>query len=262
MHTNTQPPPYRDVLNFLRRQPFGVEAFFERSLVLTYAVPATILAPLVGCGLELDTYDEWGFLAIAIVRTRHLRPRGFPIWTGRDFFLSGYRIFTRFPRPGKQTLRGLQILRSDTDRAAMVRFGNVFTRYNYRHAKVEMTDDGDRLELSIRTPNREADLHVVADLTSRPAPLPPGSPFRTMEDARKFAGPLPYTFTYDEKTKKMIVIKGVRKAWDPQPTKVEVREVTFLEHSPFAGADLRLANAFYVTDIPYAWRPGTLEEIA
>ncbi len=250
------------MLDRLQRHPFAVEAFFERSLVLTYAVPGALLAPLVGPGLELDTYDDWGFLAIAMVQTRHLRPRGFPEWLGRDFFLSGYRVFTRFVRPGRQTLRGLRILRSDTDRAIMVRMGNLFTHYGYRHAEVAITSDVDRLAIRVRTRNHEADVEVTADLASCPAPLPSGSPFRTMEDARTFAGPLPYTFSYDEQARKMVVIKGLRQAWDPQPVRVDVKEATYLERAPFAGADVRLANAFFVKDVPYAWKPGTLEVLA
>lgn len=250
------------MLHALQRHPFGVEALFERSLVLTYAVPAPVLAPLAGRGLELDVYDDWGFLAIALVETRHLRPRGLPTWLGRDSFLSGYRVFTRFVRPGKQPLRGLRILRSDTDRGSMVRLGNVFTRYGYRHAAVETTIDAERYEVRIRTAGREADLHVVADLTTVPAPLPTGTPFRTMEDARRFAGPLPYTFSYDEHTEKMVVVKGLRSAWNPQPVRVEVKEASYVERAPFTGADVRLANVFYVSDVPYAWRPGVLEAIA
>jgi hypothetical protein len=249
------------MLQALQRHPFAVEAYFERSLVLTYAVQASILAPMMGPGLELDTYDQWGFLAIAMVQTRDLRPRGFPTWLGRNFFLSGYRIFTRFARPGKQTLRGLRILRSDTDRATMARMGNLFTHYNYRRAEVDLTDDSRQLDIRIRTPGHEADLHVIADLTSRPAPLPPGSPFRTMDDARSFAGPLPYTFSFDQAAGKMVVIKGLRQAWSPEPVRVDVKQATYLEQSPFVGADIRLANAFYLTDVPYSWKPGTLEDI-
>ena len=248
-------------MSALQRHPFGVEAFFRRSLVLTYAMPASVLAPLIGPGLEIDAYGEWGFLAIAMVQTQGLRPKGFPAWLGRDFFLSGYRVFTRFVRPGKPTWRGLRILRSDTDRASMVRLGNLFTHYGYRHAKVETIADAERLEIRVRTPEREADVHVVADLASRPAPLPPGSPFRTMDDAKAFAGPLPFTFSYDEGARKMVVIKGLRKAWNPQPVRVEVEEASYLERPPFEHAAPRLANAFYVTDVPYAWKPGALEEI-
>src|SRR4051812_45952931 len=87
------------MLASLRRHPFPVEAFFRWSLVLAYAVPKDALAPLLPRGLTLDTYDDtWGFLAVALVQTEDLRPRGFPRALGRDFFLSGYRVFARFSR--------------------------------------------------------------------------------------------------------------------------------------------------------------------
>jgi hypothetical protein len=247
------------LLHLLRRHPFGVQAFFRHSLVLTYALPAPSLEPLIGPGLELDRYGDRAFLAIAMVQTETLRPQGFPQWLGRNFFLSGYRIFTRFPRPGKKPLRGLRILRSDTDRASMARIGNVFTHYHYRRSEVELTHGAERLEVRIRTRGQEADLHVVADLSSRPARLPEGSPFRSMADARMFAGPLPYTFSFDEHARKMVVIKGVRTSWEPEPVRVEVKEASFLQQ--FDGA-ARLANAFYLRDVPYRWKPGTLEPIA
>lgn len=248
------------MLHLLRRHPFGVEAFFRRSLVLTYALPIATLAERVGPGLTVDAYDEWGFIAIAMVETEALRPRGFPKWMGRDFFLSGYRIFARFERPGEQTLRGLRILRSDTDRRTMATFGNLFTHYNYLRADVKTSIDPSRYEVRIDTPEHAADLHVIADLTSRPAALPEGSPFRTMKDARAFAGPLPYTFDYERESGKMVVIKGLRQAWDPVPVHVDVRKVTYLEQPAFAGA--RLANAFYLESVPYAWKAGRLEAIA
>jgi hypothetical protein len=246
----------------LHRHPFGVEAFFRRSLVLTYAVPAQALIELVGPGLQIDAYDEWGFLAIAMVETQGLRPQGFPRWLGRDFFLSGYRIFTRLCRPGQPTLRGLRILRSDTDRRMMASLGNLFTHYNYQRADVHVEADEARLSIRIATKNGEADLDVVADLAGRPAPLPEGTPFRSMEDAKSFAGPLPFTFSFDRKIGKMVVVKGIRKAWDPQSVQVTVQKSSYLEHPPFAGSGVRLASAFYLEKIPYAWKPGVLEDIA
>lgn len=248
------------MLDALRRHPFAVEAFFRWSLVLTYALPARVLRPLLPSGLELDTYDEHGFLAIALVQTEGLRPKGLPRALGRDFFLSGYRIFARFARSGRQTLRGLRILRSDTDRRSMVALGNVFTHYGYRLADVRSERRGDRLAIAITTPQREADLEVEADV-SRASELPEGSPFRSLDDARAFAGPLPYTFDLDAKTGKMIVVRGLRKAWDPRPVRIERHVSSFLERPDFAAAEPRLANAFYVEDVPYAWKPGTLEDV-
>lgn len=248
------------VLHLLKRHPFSVEAMLQRSLVLTYAVPRAQLEPLLGPGLELDTFGDWGFVAVAMVTTQQLRPLGMPRWCGSDFFLCGYRIFTRFTSPGRPTIRGLRILRSDTDRRRMVALGSVFTHYNYSHAVVRELYDESRLELRVETPNAEADVHVVADLSSSPAPLPSTSVFSNLAEARRFAGPLPYTFDYEAETNRMVVIKGVRKAWAPTPVSVTLHRATFLDKPAFANA--RLSNAFFLRDIPYTWRPGQLRELA
>ena len=251
------------MLHRLRRHPFAVEAFFRRCLVLTFAVPASALAGLLGPGLELDTYGDCGFLAIALVETERLRPKGLPAWLGQSFFLSGYRIFCRFVRAGRAPLRGLKILRSDTDRRAMEWFGNAFTHYGYRHAKVErgLSPNGGTYSVRIRTKGRDADLEVEADLAHRPADLPAGSPFRSLEDARSFAGPLPFTFGFDAAAKRMVVVKGVRTTWNPEPVEVRVGTASFLDRPPFRDAQPRLANAFYIERVPYEWQRGTLEAL-
>jgi hypothetical protein len=244
------------MLHVLKRHPVPVKAFFRHGLVLTYAMPAEALAPLLPPGLRLDTHHGQGFLAIALVQTEGLRPAFLPRILGQDFFLSGYRIFARFDTHAGRTLRGLRILRSDADRRLMVAFGNLLTHYRYRLSAATLADVGGRLEVNIRTGGAEADLEVAADLASRPAPLPPGSPFSDLAEARKFAGPLPFTFDYEEETHSMVVIEGVRERWDPQPVRVEVSRNTFLERPPFAGVRAVLANAFHVQDVPYRWKRG------
>jgi hypothetical protein len=244
----------------LRRHPFAVRAHFRWSLVLAYALPERALRPLLPAGLQLDTYDDLGFLAIALVQTEGLRPKGFPRALGRDFFLSGYRVFVRFERPGKQTLRGLRILRSDTDRRMMVALGNTFTHYGYRFAEVSVVRDGNRLRVDVRTPQQEADLRVEADLDEG-AGLPVGSPFRSLADARHFAGPLPYTFDLDTPTGKMLAVRGLRTAWDPRPVRIVSQTSSYLARPELAGASARLANAFFVENVPYAWKPGVLEAL-
>lgn len=241
------------MLEALKRHPFAVVAHFRWSLVLAYTLPADVLRPLVPDGLVLDTYDDLGVVAIALVQTEHLRPKGLPKALGRDFFLSGYRVFVRLDRPDKN-LRGLRILRSDTDQRMMVALGNTFTHYGYRLAEVDTKRDGERLTVDVRTPGQEADLHVEADLCEATS-LPEGSSFRSMADAKRFAGPLPYTFDRDVPTGKIVAVRGVRTSWNTRPVTIVAQRSTWLARFPEA----RLANAFYVEDVPYAWKPGTLE---
>lgn len=241
----------------LRRHPFPVRAHFEHCLVLTYALPADVLRPLLPPGLELDTWGEGlGFVAVALVQTRALRPVGVLHSLGQDFFLSGYRIFTRFLTPDGHHLRGLRILRSDTDRRRMAVAGNLLTHYNYRLADVTLSLADERMEISIRTPNREADLDVAANLTDASQPLPPESCFANERDARRFAGPLPYTFDYEPQTHSIIAICGRRREWHPRLVKVDVRQITFFDQPQFTGTQPRLVSAFYLADVPYRWDRG------
>lgn len=251
-------------LSRLKRHPFAVEAHFDDCLVLTYALPAEHLGNLLPPGLQLDVYDgKWAFLAIALVRTRSLRPAGWPRWLGQDFFLTGYRVFARFRAAGghpnglrtTRRLRGLRILRSDADRRRMVYVGNLFTHYNYRLCRAEMTRDGNLLNAVILTSDRKADLNVTIDL-SAPSALPAGSPFRSERDARRFAGPLPWTFDYEAETDSLIAIKGVRKRWNPRLVAVREASSAFLNSGPWAGANPILASAFYVNDVDYRWNRG------
>jgi len=247
---------------WLKRHPIPIAAHFDWSLVLCYAFPRETLEPLLPPGLELDLYGSHGFLAIALVATRELRPAGLPRWLGHRFFLSGYRIFTRFKTAEGRRLRGLRILRSDTDRRLMAFFGNLLTHYRYEHAQVRCARRGSELEVTIASRNGGADLEVRADLASRPAPLPNGSPFPDLRTARRFAGPLPFTFDYERETHSIVRVEGVRERWHPEPVDVEVRRATFFDRPPFAAlGPPRLANAFYLEDVPYRWKRGVREPL-
>lgn len=243
------------MLHVLKRHPFRVKAFFRQSLVLTYAFPSELLQPLLAPGLALDTYRGYGFVAIALVQTRRLRPSFLPAALGGDFFLSGYRIFVRLGNAAS-SLRGLLILRSDTNRRWMVNAGNLLTHYKYRLCQVEVSERPGKIGWNIRTPGKEADLRVFAWTDDGQAPLPEGSPFVHDKDARRFAGPLPYTFDYERETNSIIRVRGVRQQWHPKPVRVEVLESTFLSGEPFCRARPTLANAFYLHDIPYQWSRG------
>jgi hypothetical protein len=249
------------MLHLLKRHPFPVRAFFDFSLVLTYALPRETLLPLVAPGLELDGEGKVGFLAIALVQTRALRPEFLPAWAGQDFFLSGYRIFTRYRRATGRSQRGLQILRSDTDRRLMKWLGNAQTHYGYQRARVSLERDASHLEVRIETPGQQADLHVIADLSSEDAALPPGSLFQSWSDARRFAGPLPHTFSYERETGSMVIVRGLREEWNPRPVAVEVRQASYFAQPAFRAAHPVLASAFYLTEIPYRWERGVVERL-
>ena len=250
------------VLHLLQRHVLPIKAHFETSLVLTYALPASVLQAYLAPGLTLDMYGDFGFLAIALVQTRELRPAFLPACFGINFSLSGYRIFTRYRTSAGRSLSGLRILRTDTDRWSMQVFGNLLTHYRYErsHWLARRTDE--KYEVQVSTADGRANLHVEADLSTEPTTPPAGSPFRDFREARKFAGPLPFTFDYESQTGSIVRVQGERQEWNPRPVPVTVHRNTFLEQEAFRNAGAVLANAFFLEDVPYSWRSGIRERVS
>lgn len=242
------------MLAFLKNHPFAVEAHFDRSLVLTFALPKSQLARLIPEPLQLDTFqDEWAFLAIAMVQTRSLRPKGFPQFMGNDFFLAGYRVFVRYHTLAGKRLRGLYILKSETDKKKMQWLGNTFTHYNYTTTDIETS-----LASGTETiQSGKSDFHIQLGPSEHDPELPGASPFDSWKEARRFAGPLPFTFTCDPVKKTVLIIEGVRSHWKPTPIQVRDFHFKFLEQRGLQEAIL--ASAFEVRNIPYHWKKGKLE---
>jgi hypothetical protein len=242
------------MLSFLKDHPFAVEAFFESSLVLTFAVPKEELQALIPACLELDTHnDQYGFVAAAMVQTKDLRPKGFPRFMGNDFFLIGYRVFVRYTNAAGKRLRGLYILKSETDKKKMEIMGNLFTHYNYTTTDILQTQFEDRKKIA----SIKSGFTVTIDTTDAPATLPEDSPFSGWKEARRFAGPLPFTFTYNTVTKEVLIIEGVRENWTPNPIRVHDYHFSFLDTLDLKNAVL--ANAFMIKNIPYYWKKGKKE---
>lgn len=238
----------------LRHHPFAVEAFFETSLVLTYALPKAALQPLIPPCLQLDVFeDDWAFIAVAVVQTRDLRPKGWPSSLGHNFILTGYRIFVRYTDVRGRRLRGLYILRSETNKRTMSWLGNLFTHYNYATTDISLQQDDTRITVHAA----KSDLHIEVAKGSTEIALPPDSPFPDWQVARRYAGPLPFTFHYEAATSEVLIIEGIRNNWTPQPVAVLAARVGFLQQPVFREAIL--ANAFLTAQIPYTWAKGRTE---
>ncbi|MGC6429526.1 MAG: DUF2071 domain-containing protein [Jejuia sp.] len=238
------------MLPTFKNHPFAMEAFFESSLVLTFAVPKNEVKHLIPECLELHTFqDKWAFVAVAMVQTQDLRPKGFPKALGNNFFLIGYRIFVRYRTSEGKRLRGLYILKSETDKKRMAFMGNIFTHYNYASTDIHVNQN--------EIYSKQSKFQIQYNLDEVDVSLPESSPFSEWKEARRFAGPLPFTFTYNENTKEVLIIEGVRQNWKPKPIQIENYSIDFLDQ-----LNLRnpiLVNAFIINNIPYEWKKGKID---
>ncbi|MDO6490508.1 MULTISPECIES: DUF2071 domain-containing protein [unclassified Cellulophaga] len=238
----------------LKNHPFAVEAFFTNSTVLTFAIPKEELAHKIPKHLQLDTFkDKWAFVAVAMVQTKDLRPKGLPKFMGNNFFLIGYRIFVTYTNKAGKRLRGLYILKSETNKKKMQFMGNIFTHYNYTTTDITIKKEQKNTQITSLKSNFKINYsNNLNDIN-----LPKNSPFSTYKEARRFAGPLPFTFTYNKEKNSILVIEGVRQNWKPSPIHINECHFNFLKEAGFKNPIL--ANAFVITNIPYYWKKGKLE---
>lgn len=243
------------MFSFLKNHPFAVEAFFENSTVLSFAVPKEALQRFIPECLELDIFaDKFAFIAVAMVKTKYLRPKGLPRFFGNNFFLIGYRIFVRYTNSEGKRVRGLYIIRSETDKKKMEIFGNIFTHYDYATTDISQSET-DAVKV---IKSDKSDFFVEIEKTSGEPNLPKNSPFQNLKEARRFAGPLPFTFTYDETKKEVLIIEGVRENWTPKPINIRSYKIGLLESFNLKNAVL--ANAFVIENVPYHWKKGKIDK--
>ncbi len=248
------------MLHLLKRHPIATRAHFDFTLALTFALPEATLSKRLYPGLTIDAWNGLGFVCIAMVQTRQMRPAFMPQWLSGSFMLTGYRIFVRYKTQEGKVLRGLQVLRSDTDRAAMVMLGNIFTHYRYEHATIGVHREQGTLRVHATTPRQDADLDVVVDAAAPDDILPAGSPFPDARTARRFAGPMPYTFSYEPETGSIVRIEGRRRGWKPRMVAARVEHSSFFARQGLP--EPMLASAFMVEDVPYHWSRGVLERVS
>ena len=113
--------------------------------------------------------------------------------------------------------------------------GNLLPHYAYRLA-TWTSPPSTTSSRCASTPGHEADLHVVARLDDKPADLPASSPFRSAQDARRFAGPLPWTSTTNPRPTDR---DDPRPPLDMAATADRGRrqDLHLLDRAPFAGAE-------------------------
>jgi hypothetical protein len=152
-------------------------------------------------------------------------------------------------------LRGLYILKSETDKKKMEFFGNIFTHYNYTTTDISQEKINDTISIN----SKKSGFKIkIENPCNEDISLPANSPFSNWKEARRFAGPLPFTFTYKNADKQVVIIEGVRENWKPTPVKVLEYKFAFLHELKIS--DIKLANAFIIKNIPYHWKKGKTEQ--
>ncbi len=141
-------------------------------------------------------------------------------------------------------------------------FGNLLTHYNYHLASVECRRSETEFSLNIQSKDAQGDVSLAANLDGGEENLPEGSPFPDERQARRFAGPMPFTFDYEQQTHSIIRVEGVREEWKPRLVTVDVQTMSFFKQQAYSAEVPVLASSFLIENVPYRWKSGIRERLS
>lgn len=234
----------------MRPLPFGIKTWFEYFIVLIYSVDKEKAEAMLPYPLVHEEHNGKALMAAAFVKSKNFRPFFLPAFAGTSFNLVGYRHMAAYTKADGKTIRGLKIIQSGTNKKWMQRGGNELTQYKFRYNPIvientngDITIKGDGVNILAREAPPEQEI-----------PLPENSIFENWKYARKYGGPLLYTFEVEPENKSVIITEGSRNHWQPRPVHVLQADVDFFKNSPYAEMNPELSAAYLVKDIPYSWK--------
>ncbi len=239
----------------MRPLAFPIRAHFDFFAVLFFAVDRERVRKLLPTVLNLDLFEDHALFAVAVVQTKKFRPAFLPAFLGQKFNLVGYRFLTTYQRNDGKTIRGLKIIRSQTNQKIMKWGGDRLSQYKFEYNPIVFEITGNAAKFSGN--GIEIGLKLHDDKAA--VPLPETSIFPTWQHARKYAGPLLYTFELDASKKQISITEGTRKNWTPKPVEVTHYQLDFLKDPMIAALNPVLSSAFIVRDIPYDWKKAVIE---
>ena len=238
----------------MRPLPFPVKAWFDFFVVLFFSIDKDNTLKLIPTPLALDTHNDKALFAVAIVNTKQFRPAFLPKWMGMDFNLVGYRFLTTWQTPEGKQIRGLKIIKSQTNQKFMKILGDKLTQYQFNYNPIQVKTEDSLVTIEGNGINIKLKIHEEPSLT----PLPQNSIFENWTYARKFAGPLLYTFEVNEFKKQLTITEGTRKNWTPKPIEVISFDLDFLKEEKIKNLNPILSAAFMVRNIPYSWKKAVI----
>jgi hypothetical protein len=201
----------------------------------------------------LILFKTIGDLWLWLGRNKIFAPKGFPAFLGNDFTLIGYRIFVRYTNEKGKNLRGLYILKSETDKRKMEFLGNIFTNYKYKTIDIQKTTQTNSILFQSKSGRFQIRfMTILIQILGYPS-----SPFADWKEARRFAGPLPFTFSVDDVNREVIIVEGKRSFWQPKPIQIQDFSSDYINQ--LTKNQFQLASGFIVKNIPYEWKAGKIE---
>jgi len=232
---------------------FPVRAFLASALEVTYAIPAEHLGAILAPGLELETHEGFGFIAVTLTQAHEVRPAFLPRFLGASPFWVDYHLLVRHPGEEGRTTRGLQPLRRLTNHRTTLFFGNLCSPTPHRRASVEISQDAITTSITVLRAGHQEVRAITCSDYAETVPLPSESPFADWSQARRHTGFPPHHFTSSRGNRTLLRSRESVRGGEPQPAQLLDFRARYIE-SPLWKGTPRLAAVFMRENAEVRWK--------
>ena len=223
----------------------------KRRLLVNFRVDPGAIQRLLPAPFRPKLHRDHAIAGICLIRLEAIRPAGLPALFGFSSENAAHRIAVEWTDASGTPREGVFIPRRDTgSRLNSLAGGRLFPG-EHHHARFTVSDDGDRIDLTMMADDRQVSVRVVGAVTDT---LPLSSCFESLLEASAFfeGGCLGYSVTRDDTRLDGLLLRTLE--WRVQALAVTTAHSSYFgDNTRFPAGSVEFDHALVMRDILHEW---------
>jgi hypothetical protein len=225
-----------------------LRGLIDRRILVNFAADPEQVARILPAPFRPRLYQDKAIVGICLIRLKHIRPKGFPRFTGISSENGAHRIAVEWKEQGT-TQNGVYIPRRDTSLRLNAWVGGRLFPGKHYLAAFDVNETGSSYHVAFNS----SDGARIAIQAKETTTFDPGSVFGTLENASAFfeQGAVGYSPNGSKFDGMCLHIDR----WQVKPLEVSSVHSSFFENEAFfPGGSVQFDNALLMTQVNSEWR--------
>lgn len=227
-----------------------IQGVIARRMLLNFRADADVVQRLLPAPLEVDQQHGYAIVGVCLIRLENLRPQGVPAPLGLSSENMAHRVAIRYP--GSEGMRpGVFVWRRETDERLVELFGGRLFPGVHRRARFEVTEDENRLAMTVATHDGKADVSFSARVSVEWRQTPT---FDSFDEVSEFFRKGDCGFSCSLRGNELEGLQLKTLTWSMAPMEVESQRCAFYSDSDrFPAGSIELDCGLLMRGLPHEW---------
>jgi len=225
-----------------------LQGIIERRILVNFTADPATIQKILPAGFRPQIYNGKAIAGICLIRLKHVRPKGFPAFTGIASENAAHRIAVEWTKNG-EIKTGVYIPRRDTSSLFNTWAGGRVFPGKHFHASFDVKEEKGSFQINIRHSAKT----IVSLSAETAAQFSHQSIFSSLENASRFFENGAVGYSPNEDKLEGLELRTFN--WKVTPLHVTAVQSGFFENeSVFPAGTVQFDNALLMTDMLHEWR--------